>query len=203
MQLLERRDFPVATARLSEASGLFRRAESEARAEQARRAESSGRAEQPPPRPAAQDETRAPATPPAPGGAAAIAPAPRRDPLPTTPDTGGAVPAEPAVRDVLARYVAALEARSLPSLKRIWPGLSGPQERAIRDEFENARSIAVELRQPVIDTTGGGAVVTCLRKYELETLDGHHLVSNTTSTLVLHKNGGTWVIDSVRHDVLR
>ena len=43
-----------------------------------------------------------------------------------------------AVARVAGRYKAALEARNLDALKRVWPGLSGAQD-AIRDEFRHAR----------------------------------------------------------------
>ena len=36
------------------------------------------------------------------------------------------------IRRALQQYTAALEARSLPALKQVWPGLGGAQERAIK-----------------------------------------------------------------------
>ncbi len=221
-QLIRRSEFSLATVKLYEASGLFRRAEIEARTEQVRRAEQATAAEQA--RLAEQrrraEETRAQQQAPTPP---ARVPHAAASPLAIPPEPGAAPPsasapaaghpaveaganrasAEAGVREVLARYVAALESRNLAALKRVWPGLSGAQEAAIRAEFENARRIAARLLDPAIEVSAGTATVTCRRRYEIETLDGHRLRSDTISTLSLRSSGGGWVVENVRHDVER
>lgn len=221
-QLMRRSEFSLATVKLYEASGLFRRAEIEARTEQVRRAEQATAAEQA--RLAEQrrraEETRAQqqaptpparvphaaaspfAIPPEPGAAPPSASAPAAG-HPAVEAGANRASAEAGVRELLARYVAALESRNLASLKRVWPGLSGAQEAAIRAEFENARRIAARLLDPAIEVSAGTATVTSRRRYEIETLDGHRLRSDTISTLALRSSGGGWVIESVRHDVER
>jgi serine/threonine-protein kinase len=111
--------------------------------------------------------------------------------------------AEQAIRTVLERYETALESRSLPALKRVWPSLGGAQERAIAEEFVNARSIDVQLADARIDLAGDDAAVRCRRRYRIDTTDGHRLQSETATTIALRKSGNTWIIDSVRHDTIR
>ena len=108
-----------------------------------------------------------------------------------------------AIRRTLQQYSAALEARSLPALKQVWPGLGGAQERAIKTEFDNARHITVALESPRIQVTSDTATVVATRRYALATVDGHELRSDTRSTFQLRSTGGAWVIESVRFDAAR
>ena len=61
---------------------------------------------------------------------------------------------EAEVTDLLARYKSALEARDLGALQRIWPGLSGQPEAALRTEFGHATRISVEILDPRIVGVG-------------------------------------------------
>ena len=107
--------------------------------------------------------------------------------------------AERAIADVIARYASALESRTMARLKRVWPSLSGGQERAIEEEFRNSRSIGVGLSPPRIELMGNRATATFERSYRLETRDGQRLQTDTTTVLTLHRDGDNWVIDEVRH----
>ena len=107
--------------------------------------------------------------------------------------------AENAIREVLAQYVAGLEGRSLAALKRVWPSLSGNQERAIRTEFANARSVGARFIEPRIMVSGDMATITGTREYNLVTQDGQRLSTVTKTTITLHRNGDDWVIDRVVH----
>jgi tetratricopeptide (TPR) repeat protein len=205
-----------ATARFYEASGLFRSAELSAHTEAAARAEraAAARAEERRredaaktaalPRPA--DPPQAPprvtrAAEPLPAGPAPVAP-----PVPKTaspPPPAAPPPAEAAISDLLARYEAALESRSLASLKQLWPSLGGSQETAIRNEFGHASRIDVEIRAPRIEVTGDTATATFLRRYELVTTDGQRLNSQSMTTMSLRKSAGTWEIAQVRFDPVR
>jgi len=112
--------------------------------------------------------------------------------------------AEAAILDVLGRYRAALEARDLPALERIWPGLQEGEKRALRAEFDNARRVDVELLDPRIAVAAGAdaATVQCRRRYRLETRDGQRLQVETITRLTLQRRDGAWLIASVRHENL-
>ena len=178
-----------------EVVALFERAESEARAEQARQRELERRAAEPPVT-SSPPATAVPTIPSSAGAAGAGGAAPPEPP----PGAADAVAAREAIRSLLSRYTAALESRSLARLKQVWPGLSGAQERAIADEFQHARSIAVTLADEQIDVRGPTATVSCRRAYRLETRDGQRLESVTRAEFGLRQAAGGWVIEHVRHE---
>ncbi len=190
-QLYERQEFRTATAQFYEAGSLYGKAESAARAEaevraaQARAAEAARRTEAPPVRP---EPTPAP-------------PPPKQEP-PPAPVQPAQAPEE-AIRAVVQRYVAALEARDMGALRAIWPGMSGGEQSAIQQNFEEARSISVRLDNPRIEVSGNTARVTGLRHYTLQTRSGQRLDSEAVTTLMLRRAGGMWVIESIRYQASR
>jgi hypothetical protein len=101
------------------------------------------------------------------------------------------------VGDLVNRYRDALEGRSLDRLKQIWPSLSGASENAIRQEFQHASRIAVEISSPQIAINGATGRVTFVRNYSLSTVDGQHLQSSSRVTMDVRRAGGAWVIQSV------
>jgi hypothetical protein len=104
---------------------------------------------------------------------------------------------------VLSRYEAALESRSLSALKRLWPGMSGRDESAIRDQFLHARRIDVEIVSPRIDVAGGTATATFVRRYEVLTTDGQPLDTRSLTTMSLRRTAAGWVIDQIRFETAR
>ena len=124
------------------------------------------------------------------------APAPIVSPPPAAPQP----PPEAGVRAALAQYTAALEARDVGAMKRVWPSLSGDLEKGIRDDFENARQIDVEIGDERIDVAGDTATVTCLRSYRIQTRDGHRLATENRTIITLHKSGRSWIIQSMRFE---
>jgi serine/threonine protein kinase/tetratricopeptide (TPR) repeat protein len=147
----------------------------------------------PAPVPAPVVPPSAPATAPPPAAAPASPPA---QPAPDPAAVNAA--AENAVRDVLGRYELALESRSMEALKRIWPSLGGTQQSAIRNEFEHARRIDVDLVDPHISVSGATATVTFVRHYELLPVGGPLQRADTPATMTLRRADGGWVIDQLR-----
>jgi serine/threonine protein kinase/tetratricopeptide (TPR) repeat protein len=218
-----------ATVKFYEASGLFRSAEVAAQnASMARQAPTPAA-----PAPSVAEKTEkpvgaeapAPATPsptPAPQPAP---PAPERSqpvPPPVTPPSTPAVTApaalpptpppeappsapnpEAGVTELLARYKSALEARDLDALKRVWPGLSGNAQNAIRDEFKHASQIGVEILDPRTSVTGATGTVNFLRRYELVTVEGQRLRTETRTTMEVRRSGSTWIIERIRFEPAR
>ena len=202
------------TARLVEAEARFRAAAIEARAEARARATpapsppgaptsqtaappqnaTSPPVAQPEPprtesRPAADGRPGETAAAPARGGGTADDTLPPRSPVST----------EAILRDVVPQYIAALEGRSMAALKRLWPTLTGVQERAIQAEFGNARSVQVRFTDPRITVDGSTATVIGTRDYRLVTQDGQQLSTVTRTTLTLRKTGEVWRIESILH----
>jgi len=131
-------------------------------------------------------------------------------PAPSTPAPPAATPparseenAVPAIQAVLGRYRVALESRDIGALKRIWPGLSGRQEDALRNEFQHSQAIAVGLDDVEIHPTASGASLTCRRSYAVTTADGQTLRTATKMFMTLSRRDGAWNIETIRHEVAR
>jgi hypothetical protein len=107
------------------------------------------------------------------------------------------------VAEVLARYKSALESRNLDDLKRVWPSLGGTQQDAILREFRNANRISVDVVDPHIQGTSTGATVSFLRRYDLLTVDGQRLHSESHTVMEIRRTTGSWVIESIRYSQVR
>jgi serine/threonine-protein kinase len=217
-----------ATVKFYEASGLFRSAEVAAQnASAAREAAAAPSAPERVERPAAAEASPPPPTtspaatpppPPAPPAPERSQPIPPPATVPSTPAV--TVPASPppspppevpppvpnpeaGVAELLARYKSALEARDLDALKRVWPGLSGNPQNAIREEFRHASQIAVEILDPRTSLTGATGTVSFLRRYELVTVEGQRLRTETRTTMEVRRSGTTWVIERIRFEPAR
>jgi serine/threonine-protein kinase len=106
--------------------------------------------------------------------------------------------AEAAIRDLLARYEAALEARSIDALKRIWPGLGGGQLNAQRQQFEQARRIEVDIVDPQIAVAGNAGTVLFVRHFEVLPVGGDLQRADTPATMTVRRTDAGWIIDSIR-----
>ncbi|HWK11323.1 MAG TPA: protein kinase [Vicinamibacterales bacterium] len=214
-RLFKSRKFDEAAARYYEATGLFRDAEAAAR--------SGAPAPRPtaPSEPAPQRLPQQSVTPPGTGVALPPPPAPPAAPAAPTPSPSAGAASQPSaaapsrqapppqaapsgpsdderVTELVNRYRDALEARSLDRMKQIWPSLSGASENALREEFQHASRISVEISPPQIALNGGSGRVTFTRNYALVTLDGQRLQSSSHVTMDVRRAGSGWVIESVR-----
>jgi serine/threonine protein kinase len=101
------------------------------------------------------------------------------------------------IAGILQQYVTCLQSRDLPGLKKIWPGLAGPQERALQDEFDTARKIQVQFSDVQITINGDAATLSARRSYAIQAADGSRHQSETRTTVALRKSGKTWFIDQM------
>jgi hypothetical protein len=110
---------------------------------------------------------------------------------------------EVAIGELLAQYKLALEARSLDALKRLWPGLSGAPQDAIRNEFSHATQISVDIVEPRISVSNGTGTVSFLRRYNLVTVEGRQLRSQSRTTMEVRRSGNAWFIERIRFEPVR
>jgi len=213
-RLFKAQKFDAAASRYYEASGLFRDAEAAARA--ATQAQHPNPPSQPTSQRPQQGAASAPATAviiPPPSSPPVTAPvSPQPVPSTTPPAAPPVVPhAEPSppaapqgptdeqrITELLNRYREALESRSIDRLKQIWPSLSGSAESALRDEFQHASRISVEISSPQISVNGNTGRVVFDRHYSLVTVDGQRPQSSSQVTMDLRRAGSSWLIESVR-----
>jgi hypothetical protein len=178
-----------------QAEALFQAADIAARAEQAARdrlrsidAAAAGRAS-PPEAPKPEDVRPSPP------------PRAVEQPGPVPPAAPAPPPSQQAIRDLVQQYIAALEGRNLTALMRIWPSLGGAQERALRTEFQNARSLSVQLTDQRIEVNGESATMTAIREYILVTGDGQRLSTTTRTTFTFRRNGTGWIIANIAYQL--
>ncbi len=227
-RLIEAGNPADAMARFYEASGLYRSAEISAKSEAAARAERAeaervAKAEKAAQEAKAAEEAKAeqerkereraaaasaqPPTPPPVSATRGANPPATGAAAPKPPPSAPAPPPEPSaetlITDLLAQYTAALESRSLTAMKRIWPALGGVRESALRDEFQQASQISVQIAAPRIDVADSSATVHFIRHYELTTKDGQRLRSQSATTMNCRRTPGGWVIEQVRYEPIR
>jgi hypothetical protein len=118
---------------------------------------------------------------------------------PTTSPTAAEAPLSiERATELLQRYKTSLEARNIEQLKRIWPSLAGPAEVAVRQEFEHAARITVGISDPQVSATASAGHITFVRSYNLVTVDGQRLQSNSQATMDVRRSGDAWLIESIR-----
>jgi len=117
---------------------------------------------------------------------------------PAAPAPAQADNSQQAISAVLQQYAASLQSKDLHALRSIWPSLGGQQERALQEEFKNAREIQVRFSGIEIKVAGDDAVATARRTYTLLTVDGQKLQTETRTVVDLRRNGKVWLIDNIR-----
>jgi hypothetical protein len=127
-----------------------------------------------------------------------IPPAPSPPATTPAPETAQPPAAEERITQLLGQYKEALESRSYDQLKRLWPSLSGATENAIRQEFQHAARITVEIADPQISVSGGSGRVGFIRRYSLITVEGQRHQSTSSAVMDVRRAGNTWVIDAIR-----
>jgi serine/threonine-protein kinase len=151
--------------------------------------------------PPAERAAPPPATVPSP---APVPPATRTTPPPPSLPSESPRALEEGVRELLRRYEQALEGRNIEVLKRLWPGLQGAQEEAIRREFMFARRIDVTIEGVDVTVSGTTATARFIRRYQILTVDGQRPPTTTTrTTLSARRTGNDWLIDHMSFEAIR
>ena len=97
----------------------------------------------------------------------------------------------------LRAYAAALADRNLVALKQAWPSLTAVQQEKIGKSFRLLRSWRVDLVLGQIHIGGDLAVVSCLRKDEMVTVEGQTVRSHRRLDVRLHRTAAGWRIHVV------
>jgi serine/threonine-protein kinase len=127
----------------------------------------------------------------------AVAAPDRRAPAPTPP-TPPADP-RPEIRAVVADYAAAVEAENLGDLRRIYPGMSGPQQRGWEQFFQLVRDVKAELSLARLDVSNGSAEAQVGGTYTyLNTSTQRTEHQPVSFRATLRRDGGSWRIVQVR-----
>ncbi len=101
------------------------------------------------------------------------------------------------IRAALDRYVRAFEAKDLPQLQKLRPGLSGEDLKALRQTFDLTREYRLSLKIDSLDVTGDQAVVVGQRQDRAVAKDGRPFNNDSRFTVRLKRTPDGWVIDTM------
>jgi hypothetical protein len=143
--------------------------------------------------PAATVAPPVPPSAPAPA-AAAPAPAPVRPSAPTPPSD----PA-PAIRALFTEYAEAIESRSIPAIRRVYPGLSPAQSKEWEEFFGAVDAIDVDLQVSDLAVSGDSADARLSGVYVFQNPGTRRNQREPVSFQArLRRMGGEWRIEDLR-----
>jgi tetratricopeptide (TPR) repeat protein len=100
---------------------------------------------------------------------------------------------DPAIRRAIADWGRAIETKDMALFKHVWPGLTGDQEKALRDSFKNVKSQQVALSVEGVDVKGSTATVRISRQ---DTVNGQQQKPRQHTVRMSQRPSG-WVIESL------
>jgi serine/threonine-protein kinase len=113
---------------------------------------------------------------------------------PVTPAATAAVPGgDPAIQKLLAEYARAIETKDLALFRSVKPGLSGDEEKGLREFFKSSGAYKVGLTIEAVKVEGGQATVLVSRA---DTAGGKAMKPYRQS-FRLGQRGGSWFIQSI------
>jgi serine/threonine-protein kinase len=141
---------------------------------------------------------------PAPTPAAEAAPAPPvpapapAAPAPVRPSTPAPDPTQ-AIHAVVAEYAQAIESRSIPAIRRVYPGLSPAQSKDWEDFFGAVSEIDVELAVSDLAVSGDSADARVGGVYVFQNPGTRRTVREPVNLQArLRRQGGEWRIEALR-----
>jgi len=186
-----------AAARFSMATTLWNDAADEAR-------RSAPSVDSAPSAPSASATPAAPVAPvpEAPAAAAPSAPAPAAPPPSRPSAVAPSRPTDPtpAIRAVFAEYAQAIESRSIPAIRRVYPGLSPAQSKDWEDFFAAVSAIDVDLAVSDLAVSGDSADARLSGVYVFQNPGTHRTVREPVSfqAHLRRQGGGDWRIETLR-----
>jgi serine/threonine protein kinase len=110
-------------------------------------------------------------------------------------------PADPApeIREVVAEYAGAVESESLDGLRRVYPGMTGVQQRGWEQFFQLVRDVRARLSVARLDASGSTADAQITGTYTyLNTSSGKTESQPVSFHATFRQEGGRWRISQVR-----
>jgi serine/threonine-protein kinase len=105
----------------------------------------------------------------------------------------------PEIRGVVAEYAGAVESESLDSLRRVYPGMTGVQQRGWEQFFQLVRDVKARLSVARLEAAGGTAEAQITGTYTyLNTSSGRTESQPVSFHATFRNEGGRWRISQVR-----
>ncbi|MGH7345214.1 MAG: nuclear transport factor 2 family protein, partial [Candidatus Rokuibacteriota bacterium] len=105
---------------------------------------------------------------------------------------------EDEIRNVLEQFKRAFESKDLVMVQRLRPGMRPEDLRSLGETFRNARSYRLDLRVETLKIAGDEAQARTLKRDVMTANDGQIHQSETTVTVVLRRQGGSWTISDIK-----
>jgi len=99
---------------------------------------------------------------------------------------------------VVQAYARAIESRDVGAIRRVYPGLSGDQQRRFEQFFESARNINVTFRVDNVEGTANSAEARLVGSYEYVNSAGRTDRQPVSFAASLRREAGAWRLVSVR-----
>ena len=126
-------------------------------------------------------------------------PAPLAESAPKPAPPPKAVDPAPEIRAVVAEYADAIEAKSLANLQRIYPGMTGVQQRGWEQFFQLVRDVKARLSVARLDLSDGAADALITGAYTyLNTSTGKTENQPVSFHAAFKSEGGRWRMSQVR-----
>jgi len=124
---------------------------------------------------------------------------PRADPATVSPPAPRPADPAPEIRALIADYAASIESRSLPRLQRVYPGMTGPQQRGWEQFFQLVRDVRARLSVARLETVRGRADAQVTGTYTyLNTSTGRAESQPVSFRATFEQEGGRWRLTQVR-----
>lgn len=103
------------------------------------------------------------------------------------------------IADLIKQYAAAIEARNLAGLQRVYPGMTGVQQRGWEQFFQLVRNVDAELALSSFQLVNGGAESQVTGTYSyLNTSTGRNERQPVSFHATFRRQAGQWQISQVR-----
>jgi hypothetical protein len=139
--------------------------------------------------PVVRAESVAPRAPVVPAGAPSASENPPPAPAPAT---------AADIAPVIEAYARAIESRDVSAIRRVYPGLTGDQQRGFEQFFQAARKVNVTLRVTNVDGSSSSADAKVSGTYEYENTSGRTDRQPVSFAATLKRDGGAWRLVSLR-----
>ena len=120
-------------------------------------------------------------------------------PVPPPPAPERPVDVRPAIRAAVSAYARAIESKSLPDLQRVYPGMTGMQQRGWEQFFQLVREVKAELSAQQLSVAGEAAEAQVTGTYlYLNTSTGRQERQPVSFHASFKRQDGVWRIVQVR-----
>jgi tRNA A-37 threonylcarbamoyl transferase component Bud32 len=120
-------------------------------------------------------------------------------PSPSVPAATRPVDLQRELQEVVHRYAVAIEARDLPALQRVYPGMTQPQQQGWEQFFQLVKDVRADLDITGLDQRNGTAEAQVTGTYSyLNTSTGKAERQPVSFHAAFRRDGGQWQIGQIR-----